>query len=747
MNEDATTQYRYLNREGLWSGWKWRALERDADGSLQLIRLPRLQGAVPQTIRSGALPTGPAGVTVTGDGTVYFSDPMSYAIRQIGGCDGDVCAVPCMGRDRGGLRRILGLAYSKMRRALFASDSSEHCVKVIDADSGQTLALLGQPYSGASGTPGAAPGRLNTPWGIACDADGSIYVVDYGNARVQKWNAAGDLVADFWNNVALSKRITKPLEVCAAEIDGQTRIFILDGAALAVTLFDGKGTPVVGADGQPVAIGSGVLQMPMGMSASGDVVYIGDNQARRILAFSVRGVPSYLGQAWGYEGPVAALSVDGAGGLWVHPGTADPPQKLVASGGYASSGVLWTEQPITLDYPKVQWQRLKAELDPLPPNTHLEFLVYTSNDSTAGPTVTKADPLSDPKWRRLSTSTVDLDDVYIGGCPATYLWLAAEFIGDGLATPLLSQIRVQFDQSSYLDYLPAIYRNETSCAPAGARFPEATDFLQRFLSLFESIYGDVEAELASLPALLDAQATPKQFLAWLAGCLGLQLDETWTEAKEREVLGEIFKFYGRRGTPAGLRLALKLFAGIDAVIEEPLLAAEWWALPSTVDSCCDECATIRNQDSWQGTANSILGFTTMLAAAQPQGAVVGTTAVLDQSHLITADEFGAPLFRDVAYRFNVQLYRGQLACAEALPRVRAVLAQEMPAHTAYQISIVEPRMRIGYQSRIGIDTVVGGVARTFSLGSQQTLGEETVLAGPVSTRLGQSRLGLSTRVG
>jgi hypothetical protein len=137
----------------------------------------------------------------------------------------------------------------------------------------------------------------------------------------------------------------------------------------------------------------------------------------------------------------------------------------------------------------------------------------------------------------------------------------------------------------------------------------------------------------------------------------------------------------------------------------------------------------------------------MLAAAQPQGAVVGTTAVLDQSHLITADEFGAPLFRDVAYRFNVQLYRGQLACAEALPRVRAVLAQEMPAHTAYQISIVEPRMRIGYQSRIGIDTVVGGVARTFSLGSQQTLGEETVLAGPVSTRLGQSRLGLSTRVG
>ncbi len=127
--------------------------------------------------------------------------------------------------------------------------------------------------------------------------------------------------------------------------------------------------------------------------------------------------------------------------------------------------------------------------------------------------------------------------------------------------------------------------------------------------------------------------------------------------------------------------------------------------------------------------------------------MVGTSAVLDQSHLITIDEVGAPLFSDVAYQFSVQVYRGQVMCTDVLPRIRTLVDQEKPAHTVYQLCIVEPRMRVGYQNRVGIDTVVGGPSRSLALGSEQVLGEDTVLAGPVAARLGQSRLGLSTRLG
>ena len=86
-------------------------------------------------------------------------------------------------------------------------------------------------------------------------------------------------------------------------------------------------------------------------------------------------------------------------------------------------------------------------------------------------------------------------------------------------------------------------------------------------------------------------------------------------------------------------------------------------------------------------------------------------------------------------------------CQDVLPRIRTLVDQEKPAHTVYQLCIVEPRMRVGYQCRLGIDTVVSGPSRSLALGSEQILGEDTVLAGPMAARLGQSRLGLSTRLG
>jgi hypothetical protein len=137
----------------------------------------------------------------------------------------------------------------------------------------------------------------------------------------------------------------------------------------------------------------------------------------------------------------------------------------------------------------------------------------------------------------------------------------------------------------------------------------------------------------------------------------------------------------------------------------------------------------------------------MLAPSQPQGAVVGTSADLDQSQLITDADFGEPLFSDVAYQFNVQVYRSQLTQTNAMARIQAVIEQEKPAHTAYQLCVIEPRFRVGYQGRVGIDTVVGGQSRSLSLGSGQALGEETILAGAAASRMGvESRLGLNTRL-
>jgi hypothetical protein len=170
----------------------------------------------------------------------------------------------------------------------------------------------------------------------------------------------------------------------------------------------------------------------------------------------------------------------------------------------------------------------------------------------------------------------------------------------------------------------------------------------------------------------------------LAGWLAFDLNERWEEAQTRAYLAQAFDLYGQRGTVAGLRRALKIYAGVAAHVYEPAQQTSLWTLGE----------------------NSTLGFTTMLAPAEAQGAVLDTSATLDRSHVTRGEAFGAPLFEDLAHRFCVQVYSADLASPDALEDVRATIEREKPAHTAYHLCLIEPRMRVGVQARVGIDAIV-----------------------------------------
>jgi phage tail-like protein len=370
------------------------------------------------------------------------------------------------------------------------------------------------------------------------------------------------------------------------------------------------------------------------------------------------------------------------------------------------------------------------------------LFAYASNARGDSPQVdlTGANPFGDRRWTQIpGAADFDLTDLYIGGDQKQFLWVGALFTGDGSGSPLLRQLRVEFDWPTYDGYLPAIYRKAANCG----------DFLPRLLALFQSFFGEIEYEISNLPAMFDALAARPNFLPWMAGCLGLDLDQSWSTGTQREIISRIFAYYGKRGTAEGLREALILFAGVNAQIDEPILNAAWWVLPGEAESCCADCAahSAANGTNWSGTNNSVLGWTTMLPPAQPQGAVVGTSADLNQSHLITDEDFGAPLFTDVAYQFRVQVFHFQAASSEAISRIRAVIDSEKPAHTSYRLCIIEPAFRVGFQSRVGVDTVVAGPPRDLSLGSDQELGVNSALAGTPALRLGKgTRLGVSTQL-
>jgi phage tail-like protein len=358
---------------------------------------------------------------------------------------------------------------------------------------------------------------------------------------------------------------------------------------------------------------------------------------------------------------------------------------LTAAGsGYASAGVLLGGPFQALDG-STPWYRFTVDGE-LPDATHLQVFTFTSASGTTPP-FAPSSSVPFPGWQAAPRDTLQ---GVIFNAPAPNLWIGVVLRSDGTATPTLRQIRIDYGRDTYLQYLPSIYRAD----------PTSADLLDRLLSLAETALGDLRGEIIDLTRLFDPAAAgyrgyPSWF-AWLSGWLAWQLDQNWTEEQARAFLAEAFRLYSMRGTVEGLRRYLKIYGGVNAFISEPALTTTVWALG----------------------ANSTLGFTTMLAPGSAAGSILDSTAILDAANLTdSTDPFGSDLFDDIANRFCVEINAGELTQPGALAAVRAVLDREKPAHTVYELCIVPPRMRVGAQSRIGIDTVIGG-PREMQLGSR-----------------------------
>ena len=104
-----------------------------------------------------------------------------------------------------------------------------------------------------------------------------------------------------------------------------------------------------------------------------------------------------------------------------------------------------------------------------------------------------------------------------------------------------------------LAYLPGIYH---------------TDFMARFLAIFESILTPVEWTVDNFDLFLSPRTAPAGFLPWLANWYALSFDATWSEAKRRKLLAEAPRLYARRGTRWALARVLEIYTGREPEIVE-----------------------------------------------------------------------------------------------------------------------------------------------------------------------------------
>jgi phage tail-like protein len=100
--------------------------------------------------------------------------------------------------------------------------------------------------------------------------------------------------------------------------------------------------------------------------------------------------------------------------------------------------------------------------------------------------------------------------------------------------------------------------------PLGQRLPalyQDDRLANGFLAAFDDILAPILSTLDNLPAYLDPDETPEDFLEWLSHWVGMPVDRTWKIDRQRGAVAHAARIYGLRGTVRGLRELVEVFSG------------------------------------------------------------------------------------------------------------------------------------------------------------------------------------------
>jgi phage tail-like protein len=107
------------------------------------------------------------------------------------------------------------------------------------------------------------------------------------------------------------------------------------------------------------------------------------------------------------------------------------------------------------------------------------------------------------------------------------------------------------EPSDLLRYLPAIF--------------SADPFVGRFLRIFEDVLKPIQVMVDNQPYYFDPLTAPKELLDWMAIWVDLDEGSDWTLPKKRALVNAAPVLYRMRGTTAGIKGHLSIYAGSEGL--------------------------------------------------------------------------------------------------------------------------------------------------------------------------------------
>jgi len=168
----------------------------------------------------------------------------------------------------------------------YVADAYNHRVLHLDQN-GQILKVIGSaspgcPYPG-SPPPNQPGGTFCEPWGVAVAPDGSLFVSDTWNHRIQKFSPNGEFIKA-WGYFGQAEAPDAFYGPRGLATDAQGRLYVVDTGNKRIVIFDANGNFITEFGSAGVDVGQ--FDEPVGIAVDGEGnVYITDTWNQRVQTF------------------------------------------------------------------------------------------------------------------------------------------------------------------------------------------------------------------------------------------------------------------------------------------------------------------------------------------------------------------------------------------------------------------------------------------------------------------------------
>ena len=258
----------------------------------------------------------PFGMDLDAAGNLYVVDG---TLKRVHVYDADGKFLRMMGQDHKWSRPV-GLAIDDARKRLYVVDaggvdSPDHRVHVIDLVTGQKLSEIGKR--------GEGEGEFNLPRDAVVGKDGTLYVVDGGNFRVQVFDVNGKYLRTFGAIGRRMGQFSRPKEIAT---DAQGNLYVVDSAFGNFQIFNPEGQLLLDVGTRGNQDGPAKFMLPSGIAVDSDGrIYMVDQFFRKLEVFRPADLPATA--QYGVQPAAKTAAAPAPAASAARPGTAPAPAR------------------------------------------------------------------------------------------------------------------------------------------------------------------------------------------------------------------------------------------------------------------------------------------------------------------------------------------------------------------------------------------------------------------------------------